>query len=181
MEWLCHIPDMTDRAKIHIKRYFEEKGFKNANVEIVQREDITGDNRVLLDVNITKNEKIKVKKIFITGIAPKQTGKLKRAMKKTREKSFRNILRSKKFLPEKYEEDKGFLIDKLNAWGYRDALIRKDSVATVDDAHVNIYIVIPEYIYPDSETAYAVTAIGEMAFAYSAKYEFAYFQWLRRR
>lgn len=28
-------------------------------------------------------------------------------------------------------------------------------------------IVIPEYIYPDSETAYAVTAIGEMAFAYA--------------
>lgn len=133
-------PDMTDRAKIHIKRYFEEKGFKNANVEIVQREDVTGDNRVLLDVNITKNEKIKVRKIFITGIDPKQTGKLKRAMKKTREKNFRNILRSKKFLPEKYDEDKGFLIDKLNAWGYRDALIRKDSVATVDDAHVNIYI-----------------------------------------
>lgn len=28
-------------------------------------------------------------------------------------------------------------------------------------------IVIPEYIYPDGETAYAVTAIGEMAFAYA--------------
>lgn len=28
-------------------------------------------------------------------------------------------------------------------------------------------IVIPEYIYPDGQTAYAVTAIGEMAFAYA--------------
>lgn len=133
-------PDMVDRAKIHIKRYFEEKGFKNADVQIIQREDVTGDNRVLLDVNITKNEKIKVKNIYITGIDPKQTGKLKRAMKKTHEKSFRNIFRSKKFLPEKYEEDKGYLIDRLNAWGYRDALIKNDSVASIDDSHVNIYL-----------------------------------------
>lgn len=133
-------PDMVDRAKIIIKRYFEEKGFKNAAVEIVQREDVTGENKVLVDVNINKNEKIKVRRIFITGVEHKQIGKLKRAMKKTHEKSLRNLLRSKKYLPEKYEEDKGLLIDRMNSWGYRDALIRKDSVATVDDSHVDIYL-----------------------------------------
>ena len=133
--------DIVDRAKHIIKRYYEEKGFKNATVEITQREDVTGDNRVLVDINIHKNEKVKVQNIYITGIDdPKQVKKLKRAMKKTREKSFYNLFKSKKFLPEKYEEDKGFLINKMNAWGYRDALINNDSVEVLDNSHVNIHI-----------------------------------------
>lgn len=133
-------PDIVDRAKTIIKRYFEEKGFKNATVEIIQREDVTGENRVLLDININKNEKIKVHRIHISGVDEKYVGKLKRAMKKTREKSLVNIFKSKKFLPEKYEEDKGFLIDRLNEWGYRDALLLSDSVASVGTSQVDIYL-----------------------------------------
>ena len=133
-------PNMVDRAKFIIKNYFEQKGFKNASVEIIRRDDVTANNRVLVDINITKNEKIKVSKIFITGVDRQYVKKLKRAMKKTHEKSLVNIFRSKKFLPEKYDEDKGFLIDKMNSWGYRDALLKNDSVQTLDDAHVNIYI-----------------------------------------
>lgn len=133
-------PDIVDRAKTIIKRYFEEKGFKNATVEIIQREDVTGENRVLLDININKNEKIKVHRIHISGVDEKYVGKLKRAMKKTREKSLVNIFKSKKFLPEKYEEDKGLLIDRLNEWGYRDALLLSDSVASVGTSQVDIYL-----------------------------------------
>ncbi len=133
-------PDMVNRAKIYIKRYFDEKGFKNAEVDIQQREDVTGDNRVLLDININKSEKIKVNKIYITGIDEKQVGKLKRAMKKTREKSLLNLLRSKKFVPERYEEDKSALVSRLNSWGYRDALVLSDSIEVVDEDHVNLYI-----------------------------------------
>ena len=133
-------PDMINRAKIIIKRYFEDKGFKNAEVDIKQREDVTGNNKVLVDININKQNRIKVNKIYLTGVDKKLEGKAKRAMKKTREKSLRNFLRSKRFLPEKYEEDKGLLIDKLNAWGYRDALLLTDSVVQVDDSHVDIYL-----------------------------------------
>ena len=82
------------------REVFVEKGFKNCEVHITQREDVTGDNRVLVDIDINKNEKVKVHKIFITGANPKHVAKLKRAMKKTHEKSFVNMFRSKKFLPE---------------------------------------------------------------------------------
>ncbi len=133
-------PDMMNSAKIHIKRYFDEKGFKNAQVDVQQREDVTGDNRVLLDININKSEKIKVNKIHITGVDEKLVGKLKRSMKKTLEKSLINLLRSKKFVPEKYEEDKGLLVNKMNEWGFRDALVKKDSVVPIDESHVDIYI-----------------------------------------
>ena len=99
-------PDIVDRAERIIKRYFEEKGFKNASVDIVQREDVTANNKVLVDININKSEKIKVHRIYVSGVTPKEAKKLKSAMKKTRENTFKNFLRSKKFIPEKYEEDK---------------------------------------------------------------------------
>ncbi len=133
-------PNMVDRAEYIIKRYFEEKGFKNAEVSIVQRDDVTGDNRVLVDIYINKHEKIKINKIFISGVDADKTKKLKKAMKKTKEKNFVNLFRSKKFLPEKYEEDKGFLIDKMNEWGYRDAIIVADSVKNISENRIDIYL-----------------------------------------
>ena len=136
--------DMINRAEHYIKKHFEEKGFKNCEVSITLREDVTGDNRVLVDIDINKNEKIKVKKIFITGADPKHVGKLKRAMKKTHEKSFINMFRSKKFLPEKYKEDKDLLVEKLNEWGYRDALITSDSIESVDGKYVNVHLNVYE-------------------------------------
>lgn len=136
--------DMVNRAEHYIKKHFEEKGFKNCEVHIVQREDVTGDNRVLVDINIDKNAKVKVQKIFINGVDQKHVAKLKRAMKKTHEKSFVNMFRSKKFLPEKYTEDKDLLTEKLNSWGYRDALITSDSIETVDDKHVNVHLNVYE-------------------------------------
>ncbi len=136
--------DVVNRAEHYIKKHFVDKGFKNCEVQISQREDVTAENKVLVDIDIKKNEKIKVKKIFISGAQGAHVGKLKRAMKKTHEKSLRNMFRSKKFLPEKYEEDKGFLVDKLNEWGYRDALVTADSVETVDEKHVNIHLKVYE-------------------------------------
>ena len=43
-----------------------------------------------------------------------------------------NILKSKKFTPERWAEDKKNLITKYNEYGYRDAMIVKDSVWNVD-------------------------------------------------
>ena len=132
--------DVLDRTKIYIKRYFDEKGFKNASVEIEQTEDATGENNVLLDIRINKNEKVKIHRIYITGVTHKEASRVKGAMKKTKEKTFKNFLRSKKFIPEKYAEDKDNAISRLNAWGYRDALLLSDSVANRPDGKVDIYL-----------------------------------------
>jgi len=50
-------PNMIDRAKILAKKYFDDKGFKNADIEIRQREDVTQKNQVILDIDIDKKEK----------------------------------------------------------------------------------------------------------------------------
>lgn len=134
-------PNLVDRSKRRIERYFEDKGYKNARVEITQREDITADNKMLVDIKVNKNSKIVVRKIHITGVDKSMITALKNAMKKTNDKStLKKIFNSRKFLADKYEEDKGFVIDKLNEWGYRDALIVKDSVVEVNDKQVDVYL-----------------------------------------
>lgn len=138
-------PNLVDRAKTLIKRYFDDKGFKNAEVIISQKDDIANENQVIVDVNIDKKEKIKVHEITITGNKAIKTSKLKRVMKKTNEKGkLLNLFRTKKFINEKYEEDKQLIIDKYNELGYRDAVIVTDSVTPYDDKTVNVYIDIDE-------------------------------------
>ena len=60
-------PNMVDKAKIIVKRYYDDKGFKNAEVNIMQRDDISQPGQLIVDVNIDKKEKVKVHKIHITG------------------------------------------------------------------------------------------------------------------
>lgn len=140
-------PNLVDRAKLRIRRYFEEKGYKNAKIEILQREDVTADNKILVEINVDRSQKVRVHRIFVTGIlgddkmsSAKAIRKVKNAMKKTNESGLANFFKTKKFVPEKYEEDKGLAIEKLNSWGFRDALLVKDSVANFDDNHVDIYL-----------------------------------------
>lgn len=134
-----------DRAKIVIKNYFNEKGFTNASVDILQQDDPAKKNYVKVDINIDKHSKIKVHKIYFTGADSKRIGKLKGAMAKTKEVNrFRNFLKSKKFIAEKYAEDKENVIKKYNEWGYRDAYIVSDSVVPYDEKHVDIYLNVDE-------------------------------------
>lgn len=79
-------PNLIDRAKILIKKHFDEKGFKNAEVNIIEREDPENKEQVYVDVNIDKKAKVKVHQITIDGNEVLTDKKLKRVMKKTNEK-----------------------------------------------------------------------------------------------
>ena len=137
-------PNAISRADI-IKRYFDDKGFKNAEVKLVPRADPERKNEIIVDVNVDKKEKVKVHQITFEGNEAISTNKLKRVMKKTNEKNkLVNIFRTKKFIPEKYEEDKQLIIDKYNELGYRDAVILEDSVTNFDDNTVDVYIKVEE-------------------------------------
>ena len=144
-------PNMLDRAKILAKKYFEDKGYKNAEVFIRQRDDVAAKNQVILDIDVDKKEKMKVRSITIDGDNQLGDKKIKGTMfskgafAKTHEAGkLSNILKSKKFTPERWAEDKKNLITKYNEHGYRDAMILKDSVWNVDPKHVNIYVKVDE-------------------------------------
>ena len=144
-------PNMLDRAKILAKKYFDDKGFKNADIQISQRDDVANKNQVILDVIVDKKEKIKVHQIIIDGNNQLSDRKIKGgffskgAFAKTHEASkFASFFKSKKFTPERWKEDKTKLIDKYYEYGYRDAQILEDSVSNFDDKHVNVYIKVDE-------------------------------------
>ncbi len=138
-------PNLINRTKILVKRYFDDKGFKNAEVQVIQRDDPKDKKYVTIDVNIDKKEKVKVHQITIEGNQALATKKIKRLMKKTNEKNkLANIFRTKKFIEEKYEEDKENIINKYNELGYRDAMIVEDSVSNYDDRTVDVYLRIEE-------------------------------------
>ena len=144
-------PNMIDRAKILAKKYFEDKGYKNAEVFIRQRDDVAAKNQVILDIDVDKKEKLKVRSIIIDGDNQLGEKKIKGtlfskgAFAKTHEAGkLSNILKSKKFTPERWAEDKKNLIKKYNEYGYRDAMIVKDSVWNVDPKHVDIYVKVDE-------------------------------------
>jgi outer membrane protein insertion porin family len=143
-------PNMIDKAKIIVKRYFSDKGFKNAEVDIVQRDDPSNDAQLIVDVNVDKKEKVKVNKIFIAGNNNLSTKKFHGGffsgglLKKTNEKGFKSLFKAKKFIREKYEEDKDRVIEKYNELGYRDAYIDADSVVDIGNNLVNVYLHIDE-------------------------------------
>ena len=138
-------PNLIDRAKIIIKRHFDDKGFKNAEINIVESEDPANKEQVYVDVNIDKKDKVKVHKITIDGNSVLTDKKLKRVMKKTNEKGkLVNLFRAKKFIDERYQEDKQKIIDKYNELGYRDAIIEIDSVTPYDEKTVDVYMKIYE-------------------------------------
>ncbi len=144
-------PNMVDRAKILAKKYFDDKGFKNAEIQIVERDDVTSKNHVILDIIIDKKEKMKVRSIIISGNHALKTSKIKGgflkkgAFAKTHESGkLATFLKAKKFTPERWKTDKQNLIDKYNELGYRDAVIVRDSVWNADDRHVNISLKVDE-------------------------------------
>ena len=144
-------PNVIDRAKILAKRYFDDKGFKNAEITITQRDDVANKNHVILDVEVDKKEKMKIRHIIIDGNKAlsdsKIKGKLftKGAFTKTHEAGkFANFLKSKKYTPDRWKKDKQNLLEKYNEYGYRDAVIVEDSVWNEDDKHVNIYVKVDE-------------------------------------
>ena len=63
-------PNMLDSAKPLASRYFDEKGYKNAEIVIIQRDDVTEPDKVILDVNVDKKEKVKV--IYVVFLDPFQ-------------------------------------------------------------------------------------------------------------
>ena len=144
-------PNMIDRAKILAKKYFDDKGYKNAEINIMQRDDVANKNQVYLDISVDKKQKMKVHEIIIEGNEQITDKKIKGglfkkgALASTHEAGkLSTFLKKKKYTPERWKEDKQKLIAKYNENGYRDATILEDSVWNYDDKHVNVYVKVDE-------------------------------------
>ncbi len=137
--------NIVNRAEAIIKKYYKDKGFGNATVNIRLREDISKENEDIVDIIIDKHSQVKVHRIYIDGHHVFSDRKVKNTMKKTNEK--RDLLKlfsQKKFVETDYKDDLNRIIEKYNENGYRDARIVKDSVAQYDEKTVDVYLTLEE-------------------------------------
>ncbi len=138
-------PNVLAHAKFVLKKFFDDKGFKNAEIQIMQRDDLSKENYQILTVIVDKKLKVTVNDILFEGNNVLSQKKLERTMKKTNIKGpLRNLFRPKKFIEKEYENDKNLILEKYNELGYRDAQIVLDSVYAYDDHSVNVFMKLEE-------------------------------------
>ncbi|MBR4974455.1 MAG: outer membrane protein assembly factor BamA, partial [Bacteroidales bacterium] len=134
-----------------IKNYYKEKGYINAEVNVMQQVDTVVKNAVRVTFEIKRGDKVKIKKITFEGNNDDvKDGKIISAMANTRDMRFRNIFKSKKFKEKEYEQDKISMISAFNEAGYRDARIVKDSIYYIEPNRLGIHFVIdqgPKYYF----------------------------------
>lgn len=135
---------LLNTTKSAVKKYYLEKGYMNPQININQRADSLLSNSVVLDIIVDPGQKVKIDEIVFEGNEAIADKKLRRVMKKTKEKKLRNIFTGSKFIPSDFEEDKRLIIEHYNSEGYRDAQIISDSIYTLSDNRIGIKINIDE-------------------------------------
>ncbi|WP_420153943.1 outer membrane protein assembly factor BamA [Siphonobacter sp.] len=127
-----------------IKKHYVEKGFLNADVKVRQVSDTARGNNAALNVTITKGPKIKIHDLDLDGREQLPEATVRNKMKGTKQMRFGRVFTPSKFIPKKFEEDKGKVIDFYNKKGYRDARIVVDSVYSHDNKTVDVYVKLEE-------------------------------------
>ena len=120
--------NLVNTAQRQILSYYQGKGFYNTDVNIVQRDDTAKQNQLALEIYVNKKTKVKITEIEFIGAKQVKLSTLERSMKKTKAKKLTNFFSSKKFLQDKFDEDKINLIKKYNENGFRDAIIVSDTI-----------------------------------------------------
>jgi len=127
-----------------VKEYFLEKAYMDVKVEIKKEQENKEKNSVVLMINVTKGEKIRIKDINIIGNKSIKTWKLRRAFDETKRRLWWNPFNQGKFDEDNYAKDKVAFIAKYNAKGFRDATITKDSIYRVGKKRMSIDIYLDE-------------------------------------
>jgi outer membrane protein insertion porin family len=135
---------LIKNIQLTIKKYFLEKGYLNASVQIKQVTDTLRANQAVLFVNINKKNKVKINDIELNGVKSQMEWKVLSKMKGTKIRSPFRIFTPSKFVPKKFEEDKQKLVEWYNKKGYRDAQITSDSTFSPDGKNLNIVLNINE-------------------------------------
>ncbi|WP_192822316.1 outer membrane protein assembly factor BamA [Rufibacter sp. LB8] len=136
--------DVLSSTRTIVQKFFQEKGYLNTQVVIKQTPDSIIGNSVILDIRVDKGEKVRIGELVIEGNEAFSDRKLKRQLKKTKEKDFYKIFTSSKFQRAAFEEDKKLLVDFYNKEGYRDAAVVTDSIYTISDDRIGIKLVVEE-------------------------------------
>jgi outer membrane protein insertion porin family len=138
-------PNIMNLVQKKVKEYFDEKGFNNAKISVTVEDAIGYPNEQIFNVNVDRQDKVKVHRIYITGNEKFSERQIRNTMKKTNQQGdWRKFFSQKKFVQSDYKADLDRIIERYNELGYRDATILSDSVAPYDDKTVDVYISLEE-------------------------------------
>jgi len=160
--------NIIENTKNSTREYFVDKGFYNAEVEIIQKPDSNFVNSVIIFITVKPHKRVKIKQIRFHGNmdnatfktqlvkqnapfwkkrflnSPFNDNKLRGKLKETKQKTWYNIFKSSKYVEANYKTDKDAIITKYNEKGYRDARITKDSLSVNADKSLSLDIWIEE-------------------------------------
>jgi outer membrane protein insertion porin family len=134
---------ILNNTKKIIKDHFIEKGFLNTSVEFIQKDDPDQPNNVILNINIDKNNRVRIGEVAFRGNEYFDAKKLRRQMKGTKQKNI-NFFRVSKYIDEKFNEDKEKLTKFYNDNGFKDFTIISDSLYTISEDRVGLVIKVDE-------------------------------------
>jgi outer membrane protein insertion porin family len=124
----------------YIKDKYREKGYLRTKVTITTRRDTSQANVQDALIVIDRGEKIGIKNIRFHGNTALKDSKLKKTMKKTKEKGITRIFSPSKFVEDLYQEDLEKVVEAFQEKGFRDALVVKDSLSWNEDNTINLDI-----------------------------------------
>lgn len=132
-------PNTIDRTKQLIKKYYDEKGYRNMEIFIKEEPNLSEEGFVNVRIRINRNDKTKIENIVVSGNHALSENQVISAMKKTNEGfnlfkknrfwySIKKIFSQKKFVDKDYQEDLNNILQKYQELGYRDAEIVSDTI-----------------------------------------------------
>ncbi len=134
--------NLKARIKEEIKNQLLKKGFLKAKVDLKTVKDSA--DYVKLFINVNKGQRVKVKKINITGNKEISTSKLKKQFKHTKEQRFYRFWKRSKYIPDDFQEDLTKLEKYYKEKGYRNARVLSDSVYFTPDNKLQIDVKVEE-------------------------------------
>ncbi len=135
--------NILNNSKTIINKHFVDKGFFKCKVNFIQKADTAPGNKVYLDIIIDKGKRVKISDIDFVGNEVFTDSRLRRTLKKTKQKSV-NIFKSSKYIDEEYREDKKKFLTFYNKNGYRDAQILNEKLIELNKKRIGLELTIFE-------------------------------------
>ncbi len=135
------------RVRHLVRQHYYDKGYLYADARFTQLPDtLKGavSDGVVVFIDVDPGPRVKIKDVVFSGNSAIKSAKLRRKMKKTKQKRWWNFLGSSKFLADEYKADKARVIETYNNQGYRNAIIARDTMYRVGNKRVRVEIDLDE-------------------------------------
>ena len=138
--------NLITKTKYYIENKYKKEGYLNSKATIIIRPstDSTAAQKVDMLVNIDLSDRVKIEDIEFIGNEELSDAKLRKQMKKTKEKNFIRFWKRSKFIAEDYAQDKVAVIDKYKEKGFRDARIITDTLIHSGEDLITLKITLEE-------------------------------------